>query len=420
MSNYYNNAGQAIASGGFGCVFFPAIKCKGSSVRTDGVSKLMFKKDAIIEYKEISKIKPIIDKIPNNNKYFISSGISICDPDKLDQEDLKNFDKICRVVSESGINSKNINSRLDELKILNLPFGGDDLSIVLNKIKTTLELQLINSKLVELLTNAIILINSHGLYHNDIKDKNILYNIKSHEMRIIDWGLAGISKRSQIIPTILFNRPFQYNIPFTIILFNKIFKNFYRSELDGLIYSNRPQLSDLKNVVFKYIKKYEMDKRGHGQFILNMLPNVLLGDEIKDKLKRRTDDNKKYGAVMNLLLEYIATALLHYSDFKKKIFLENKYFLEVYSKNVDVWGLTVINMEYILRSNQGNFKTMMQTLPAGDDKLFYLQSSNILYKYLFGSTYAAQAINMNALVDDLLNLNTLLGEEKDNFKKYTK
>jgi len=407
MSNF---AGQAIASGGFGCVFNPAIKCKGSLMRTDGVSKLMFNRDAIAEYKEISKIKPILEKIPDNDKYFILTGITICNPDKLDEEDLKNLDRICNVIRESGINSKNINSRLNEFKILNLPFGGEDLNIIIDNLKSVKELASINRKLIELLTNAIILMNSNGLFHNDIKDKNILYNVKTDEMRLIDWGLSGVSRKSKIIPTILFNRPFQFNIPFTIILFNTIFKQFYYDRLQKITYSDKPNITDLKNIVFEFINKYNLHNKGHGQFILNILPRVLLSSQLNDKSK--IEDNKKYGSVMNILLDYIATALFYYSDFKKKIFLENKYFLEVYSKNVDIWGLTVINMEYILHANQKNFKNMMKAIPPENSKKFYIDVANLLYKYLFSKEFSARAINMDSLVNDLLNLNVLLGGEK--------
>ena len=46
--------GKVLASGGFGCVFTPALKCEGAAHREKGkVSKLMTEKHAISEYKEI-------------------------------------------------------------------------------------------------------------------------------------------------------------------------------------------------------------------------------------------------------------------------------------------------------------------------------------------------------------------------------
>ena len=47
--------GKVIGSGGFGCVFDPALKCEGSSKREPKkISKLMTNKHAIKEYEEIN------------------------------------------------------------------------------------------------------------------------------------------------------------------------------------------------------------------------------------------------------------------------------------------------------------------------------------------------------------------------------
>ena len=51
--------GKVIASGGFGCVFSPALKCKGVKIRRgkNRISKLLTKKHALKEYNEIQIIK---------------------------------------------------------------------------------------------------------------------------------------------------------------------------------------------------------------------------------------------------------------------------------------------------------------------------------------------------------------------------
>ena len=46
--------GKVIASGGFGCVFSPALKCQGKKSRGKNmISKLLTKKHALSEYNEI-------------------------------------------------------------------------------------------------------------------------------------------------------------------------------------------------------------------------------------------------------------------------------------------------------------------------------------------------------------------------------
>ena len=88
------NGGEAIASGGFGCIFKPAIKCKNKNYRFDGISKMSIKEYGTQEMDEIKKIKTKLDKIKNYKKYFILD-IKLCYPDKLTKEDLINFDKKC-------------------------------------------------------------------------------------------------------------------------------------------------------------------------------------------------------------------------------------------------------------------------------------------------------------------------------------
>ena len=417
-----NVAGQAIAAGGFGCVFYPAIKCKGADYRTSGVSKLMFTRDAKEEYKELTKIKPILEKIPNENQYFILTGITLCDPGPLDAEDMKNLDKKCLLLRNNNINSKNINSQLKKFKILNIPFGGDDLDKIFYGDELNVKQVLtINHKLIDILINAIIPMNKLGLYHNDIKANNILFNLQNKEIRIIDWGLAGVTTKSRPIPKVLINRPFQYNIPLTIILFNKNFKIFYASELGKLSNATKPNLSELKDIIFNFINKNKINNIGHYQYIIKrIIPTAFYSNELRQILLNKTPDNLKYGGAVNIILEYIATVLLEYTDFKNRRFLENKYFLEVYSKNVDVWGFITIFMEYISISESEWFERIFKSLPNDTDKQFLNLISQILYKYLFNSSYAAKPINIELLINNLLELNVILGEKKLTIKEATK
>ena len=59
----YKRGGKVIASGGFGCVFSPALKCQGATKREKNkISKLMTERHAQQEYKEIDNIKQIIEE----------------------------------------------------------------------------------------------------------------------------------------------------------------------------------------------------------------------------------------------------------------------------------------------------------------------------------------------------------------------
>jgi hypothetical protein len=142
MNNHTNNTtkkkfegGKVIASGGFGCVFNPAIKCKGQKRNETDITKLMKIKYAKSEYNGIQKYKEMLDRIPNYTDYFLVDGFSICQPDKLDDEDLQKFDKKCSALKKMKIKSSNINSSLDKLMSLNMPYGGIDVGDYIEKSK---------------------------------------------------------------------------------------------------------------------------------------------------------------------------------------------------------------------------------------------------------------------------------------------
>ena len=76
--------GDPVASGTYGCVFNPALECKGQQKTiTDKqpmISKLMYKKWANLEYDEITQFAKIIQTIPHYKNYFLVDNISICSP----------------------------------------------------------------------------------------------------------------------------------------------------------------------------------------------------------------------------------------------------------------------------------------------------------------------------------------------------
>ena len=104
--------GKVIASGGFGCVFKPSLKCKGKNRENGKITKLMTEKHALSEYNEIKLIKNKLDSIPNYKNYFMIDDFQICIPDKLDNSDLKDYKKMMLVslkTKESFLYFYNIN-----------------------------------------------------------------------------------------------------------------------------------------------------------------------------------------------------------------------------------------------------------------------------------------------------------------------
>ena len=65
-----------MASGGFGCIFKPALKCKGKTERIEGVSKMSVEQHGKQEMSEIERIKVKLSKIKNYQKKYIFIGFS--------------------------------------------------------------------------------------------------------------------------------------------------------------------------------------------------------------------------------------------------------------------------------------------------------------------------------------------------------
>ena len=240
--------GKALTSGGFGCLFKPALKCKNTlnydKLQGNGqgpklVTKLMTKRHAKDEYMQINKFKRILDHIPNYQNYFLVDGFSICEPAELTNEDLEEFDDNCSALKKKKFTAKNINQNLDKILALNMPDGGIDVDDYVQDIddksvisKTYSDL---NTSLVDLLVNGIDPMNRANLYHCDIKGSNILVQEGRSDptmpttttiiTRLIDWGLSIYKKDTikKTVPDKLERRPFQFNVPFSIILFNKKF-----------------------------------------------------------------------------------------------------------------------------------------------------------------------------------------------------
>jgi RIO-like serine/threonine protein kinase len=96
----------------------------------------------------------------------------------------------CSALTKKNISSKNINSYLDEILAINMPYGGIDASkFIKNRIYDRNSMVIFNKKMIDLLVNAIIPMNKRGIYHGDLKSYNILTNIENKKLvlRIIDW-----------------------------------------------------------------------------------------------------------------------------------------------------------------------------------------------------------------------------------------
>jgi len=267
--NYKDNkGGKVLASGGYGCVFTPALKCEGAKKRdADKVSKLMTDSHATKEYEEINSIKEKLDKIKNYRNYFLIYDATLCRPSKLQASDLTEFTSKCTALPKDDITKANINSKLDEVMTLNLPNGGLPIDDYIYNNGSFNKLYELHESLMVLLKKGVIPMNEKHIYHNDIKDSNVLVDSSDGQIktRLIDWGLSTdyVPFQDSTFPSVWRNRPLQFNVPFSVIIFSDDFVEKYTKFInDGGDYK---KFDSVKPFVIDYIKFWN-EKRGPGHY----------------------------------------------------------------------------------------------------------------------------------------------------------
>tara|TARA_Y100000389_G_scaffold67146_1_gene63378 strand:- start:3890 stop:5134 length:1245 start_codon:yes stop_codon:yes gene_type:complete len=381
--NRLKKGGVMINSGGFGCVFKPALRCKGSKTRKENyISKLGTKKNMTEEYNNFQLIKKLLGKVPNSEKYFILN-VSKCKPGKLSKNDMINLEN-CSVLERYSINNTSVNNYLNEFEILNIPYGGKDLWSLADN-NSLPEYSIVLEKLVNLLKNAIMPMNKLNIYHFDIKANNILFKSISKSLKLIDYGLMGISKNKKI-PEIILDRVIQFNTPFSCLLFNSLFVNDLLERLKVQNIKKNSNYKDIVNVVKNTYTDFlhKKNRFGHEGFLASViLPNINLS-MIYENITELTF----YSAVSN----YISTILLKYLDFTLYKFNEKLYFNEVYSKNVDIYGWIMCFCIY--------FKDKNYTIKTIDNKV-QSNVSKVIYKYCISPEYSAKPIPYNEVINSL-------------------
>jgi serine/threonine protein kinase len=413
----YITGGKVIASGGFGCVFDPPLRCKGKQREKNKVSKLMIERHVVSEYNEIEQIKKVLKKIPNYENYYLVDDFSMCEPEKLDSEDLKNFKKKCSALPKKNISEKNINENLDKLLVLNMPHGGIPIDDYIYNIKDYKDLIDLNNRLINLLNNGIIPMNRENIYHTDVKDANILISSDKQRTRLIDWGLTTeyVPNVDAEFPKKWKNRSIQFNIPFSLIIFSDTFLEQYTKYIKDS--SNKEkgekEKEDLKSFVKRYFD-YWLKERGLGHFkYLNKIMYLLFIHDIKTgKITSKTMKadlqliEKDY--TIPYVVNYITEILVHFTKFRKDGGINLRVYLDtVFIKILDIWGLILCYLP-IMDILFDNYDKLTET----ELKLFNI-IKHLILKYLYEPRITP--INIVELTHDLKSINNLFEiQNKDN------
>lgn len=378
--------GEVIGAGGYGCIFSPALRCAGSNERKGDITKLLEKNDANDEWNELKNVRNIVKNIPNYNNYFLVNNIFKCKPNTITENDLKNVIICENALGSIGISTAEINKNLDKLEIINMPYGGIDLLKIITENKELFST--LNNILLELLVKGILPMNKLGFFHCDIKAQNILY--LKQKCRLIDWGISVLIKDIpvKVIPEKIKNNKLQYNSPFSRIIFNKIFDDYYKLHIKNNNKINKSNLNlntELQVLMFDYYFYFtKLAGDGHENFInLYFIPEFF-------KINGINNPPKDFNLTAYLFSLYMTKILIKYIDFKDNTFKKTDYFNEVYIKNLDVWGFISIYFEYIMNNYNKTLK---------------INLSNIIIDYCYSDEYADKAIDISKLVVSLKNAN---------------
>ena len=331
--NHTQTGGIPIFAGAQGCVFKPSLKCKNRprNYNDGNISKLGEMKSVEAEMREYEQIKRYLMHIKNYKQYF-SVQAAICEPDRLEPHDLVNFDDVCINFNLQGLNisGANVNENLSKLRMINMPDLGIDLKKWMDQSALDAgRIRKLNDHISTLLIHAVGPMNRLGVIHNDLKSENVMID-RNNDVRIIDWGLAGISTAKQVIPVRHFmNNPVTFNRPFSTMVISTDVLELYSS----IVMKPMPNPSELtvekmkhftRAVYKEYIDAHSIDGYKYLQYTF------------KSMFGSGHDDDEM---LMDAVATYNAEILHHFTDHANRTFRLNEYFSTVYRYNTDVWGL---------------------------------------------------------------------------------
>ena len=203
------------------------------------------------------------------------------------------------------------------------------------------------------------------------------------------------------------NRPFQFNVPFSVVLFTDTFVEKYTTFLQD---KGQPNKIELEPFVIDYISSW-MKERGPGHYkLINEVMFCLFSHSITDLSEKSKAQIVETQITMKFFINYIVEVLVNFTKpgVSVKDCLRN-YLDNVFIKIVDIWGLISVYFVFIeiLFDNYSRLTTQQMNILK---KIKY-----IFVEYLYSPRY--EPINLNSLYLDLDELSKLFYSNVNNNNK---
>jgi hypothetical protein len=335
--------GKAIGSGGYGCVFHPALYCVNNKITPSNldnyISKVMTNKHANTEYKIIREVNKKLQNIKDHEDYFLTYDLRKCKIKKLSRKDKQNYTKKCKPLLKKNITYKNINKRLDKITSITMPHGGMDVNdYIYSSINNYDKMTSLFNSLSKLTKNGIVAMNAAKIYHGDLKASNLM--IKENQVKVIDWGLSFSQKKQAVYNDMASGRPFQFNIPFSCVLINHEFQKEYREYISV---NPSPSRNNIKKFVSEFIDRWNT-YRGTGS--LDLL-YYIYGGLLQENPSKTLIKHEVHPVIVN----YLVNIVDEYTE--RDVFHFQKYYNQIYLSNLDLWGMvtSVVSVYDLLLSN---------------------------------------------------------------------
>lgn len=390
--------GKVIDSGGYGCVFKPALRCKtiepvkttpsnSLSQKVVYVSKLMKARDAEEEYNLLNKFSTIIINSGKRSmlRFMVLSGITMChiSPTEEDKED---YIKDCsRLAEKNGVNN------ITDLVSLNIPYAGKNLLKMFNELR--LQNNLLNraitieyfKRMRNLFQGGVFVLyqTTPKIIHGDIKEENMLCQYSDtftniyDDIKLIDWGLSFTynerNRRDQLEAVRqISRRPLQFNLPFGVLLFSDYFYRKYTSDVLEPLRSNPRRLNELVGSFCdsyyddSFFKNGKDDSKADSLKDFNTFIYMVMGEADRSILGL---------SLTSYIRLHLFKILIKYT--RDGIFDKYKYAYEYYLPMVDTYSFILTYgsvLSYLLQSRKN---TPRMTSTTNIDKLILFITSQL-------------------------------------------